>query len=77
MNCKLTLGEKLKDLRNNIAMQKQLPPFMILQNLSLMYMAEQLPRTDEDFLKIHGIGRLKAKQYSAIFVDEIKRYLGE
>ena len=38
-------------------------------------MATKLPKTEEDFLKVKGVGDKKLIQYGDIFIAEIKEYL--
>lgn len=69
------LYEKLKELRNKIATEKRVPPFMVLSNSPLKHLAKQKPFTKESFMKVYGIGDCKAREYSEIFINEIKEYL--
>ncbi len=38
-------------------------------------MAVNKPKTDEEFLKIKGVGEKKLIQYGDIFIAEIREYL--
>lgn len=69
------LYERLKALRNKIATEKRKTAFMILANAPLKHLAAQKPTTKEEFRGIYGIGDCKARQYSEIFINEIKNYL--
>lgn len=71
------LYNRLKSVRNKIAEEKGVMPFRILPNYPLMHMAAQKPLTNEDFLKIYGVGKYTTKQYANIFIAEIKDYLGK
>lgn len=71
------LYNRLKAVRNKIAEEKGVMPFRILPNYPLMHMAAQKPLTDEEFLKIYGVGKYTTKQYANVFIAEIKDYLGK
>lgn len=71
----VVLYERLKLLRNKVSAEKRKTAFMIFTNATLKYLSMQKPITLEDFRKIHGIGDCKARQYSEIFIAEIKEYL--
>ena len=74
-NYDVALYKKLKELRNKIATEKRVPPFMVLSNSPLKHLATQKPTTKEAFREIYGIGDCKARQYSEMFINEIKEYL--
>lgn len=67
----------LKDLRKKIAKHKELPPYVIFQDVSLEAMATTYPVTIEELTKIPGVGQGKAKRYGAEFVNLIKSYVEE
>lgn len=69
------LYEKLKMLRSKVAAEKRKTPFMILTNATLKHLATQKPTTKEAFREIYGIGDCKTRQYSEIFITEIKNHL--
>ena len=37
-------------------------------------MADFLPLTEKELLKIHGFGKIKVKKYGAYFLDVIKEF---
>lgn len=71
------LYNRLKAVRNKIAEEKGVMPFRIFPNYPLMHMAAQKPLTNEEFLKIYGVGKYTTKQYANVFIAEIKDYLGK
>lgn len=73
----IDLYNRLKLVRNKIAEEKGVMPFRVLPNYPLMHMAAQKPLTNEDFLKIYGVGKYTTKQYASVFIAEIKDYLGK
>ena len=73
----MDLYNRLKLVRNKIAEEKGVMPFRVLPNYPLMHMAAQKPLTNEEFLKIYGVGKYTTKQYASVFIAEIKDYLGK
>ena len=71
------LFSMLKDLRKEIAQQKQLPPYVIFQDPSLEAMATTYPITLDELKLIPGVGEGKAKRYGQEFVSLIKRHVDE
>ncbi|MDE5796091.1 MAG: HRDC domain-containing protein, partial [Muribaculaceae bacterium] len=67
----------LKDLRNKLARQLELPPYVIFQEPSLEAMATTYPITLEELQNISGVGTGKATRYGKEFVRVIKRYVEE
>lgn len=71
------LFERLKKVRLDISKLRKVPPFIIFSDQSLKDMAVNKPKTDEEFLKIKGVGEKKLIQYGDIFIAEIRDYLSE
>lgn len=67
----------LKDLRKQIAKQKNVPPFVIFQDPSLEEMAIQYPVKLDELKNITGVGAGKAAKYGKPFVDLIAKYVEE
>ena len=67
----------LKDLRNKLARQLDLPPYVIFQEPSLEAMATTYPITLEELQNIPGVGAGKATRYGKEFVKVIKRHVEE
>ena len=71
------LFEILKNLRKQIAKEKNLPPFVIFLENSLEDMATNYPTTLEELEKISGVSKGKALRYGRKFVDLIAKYVEE
>jgi ATP-dependent DNA helicase RecQ len=67
----------LKDLRKQIAKQKNVPPYVVFQDPSLEDMAIQYPITIEELTKISGVGSGKADKFGKPFVELIAKYVEE
>lgn len=68
------LFEALRLLRREIASGKNVPPFVVFGDVTLIDMAKKKPVTEADFLEIHGVGRHKSAQYSEQFIGKITEF---
>jgi ATP-dependent DNA helicase RecQ len=71
------LFEKLKQLRNKIAHQENVPPYIIFSDSTLLDLATYLPFTESDLLKISGFGTFKTQKYGQSFLETIGYYCME
>ncbi|MEY3350774.1 MAG: hypothetical protein RIQ50_885 [Bacteroidota bacterium] len=71
------LFEMLKELRKKVAKEKQLPPFVIFLESSLLDMATQFPTSLTELERISGVSKGKAVRYGQQFVDLIEKYVEE
>lgn len=71
------LFEMLKELRKKVAKEKQLPPFVIFLESSLLDMATQFPTSLTELERISGVSKGKAVRYGQQFVDLIGKYVEE
>lgn len=71
------LFEMLKSLRQKVAKEKKLPPFVIFLESSLEDMATQYPISLEALEKISGVSKGKALRYGKSFVEVIQKYVEE
>jgi len=71
------LFERLRKLRKKIAQNKGVPPFVIFGDVSLYEMARYMPQSDDDFIKVSGVGSQKLERYGDIFMKSIKEYQNE
>jgi ATP-dependent DNA helicase RecQ len=67
----------LLDLRKRLSKEKNIPPFVIFQEPSLVDMCFQYPITLEELTNIQGVGNGKATRYGAPFISLIKHYVEE
>lgn len=67
----------LKSLRKKVAKTKNLPPFVIFQDPSLVDMALQYPITIDELLNINGVGAGKASRFGKEFIELIADYVVE
>lgn len=69
------LFERLSSLRKEIADSLGVPAYVVFHNSSLMSMCAILPTNIDDFLRVDGVGNLKAERYGRKFLSEIVEYL--
>jgi ATP-dependent DNA helicase RecQ len=67
----------LLDLRKKISKQKNVPPFVVFQEPSLLDMSMQYPITIEELTNIQGVGHGKASRYGRPFIELISQYVEE
>lgn len=70
-----TLFDLLKAERKKIAKEKNLPPYVIIQDPSLQEMATTYPTTDEALANVNGIGMGKVQKFGQSFLRLIKQYV--
>lgn len=71
------LLDELKQLRRKLAMEKNVPAYIIFSDATLTDMCKKLPMTSEEFLTVSGVGKTKLAQYGEIFLETINNYLIE
>ncbi len=69
------LFELLRVKRKQIADKKNIPPFVIFADSSLIQMATDFPQTENELLKISGVGVKKLESYGSTFLSIIKNYV--
>ena len=69
------LRQMLSTLRKEIADEKELPPYVVFQDISLDEMAIHYPILEDELLRISGVGTGKAKKFGGPFLELIKDYL--
>ncbi len=72
-----TLLNILKDVRKQVAKEKNLPPFVIFLENSLEDMATLLPTTMAELEKCQGVSKGKALRYGKRFTEVIAKYVEE
>jgi ATP-dependent DNA helicase RecQ len=71
------LFEALRLLRRQIAVQHNVPPFIVFSDTTLRDLARQRPTTLAGFRQVHGIGDKKTTEYGAIFLEAIASHAAE
>jgi ATP-dependent DNA helicase RecQ len=73
----MDLFEQLRVLRKELADEQEVPAFVVFSDRVLRQLAFYMPQSEEDFLKINGVGDAKLKQYGKIFTEVIQTYARE
>ncbi|MBS9775807.1 MAG: DNA helicase RecQ [Fusobacterium sp.] len=68
------LFKKLNMLRKEIAKAEGIAPYIIFSDLTLIEMAEKIPKNRWEMLKIKGVGNQKFKNYGEKFLNLILAY---
>jgi hypothetical protein len=71
------LHKKLRELRNKICEQKNVPVYYVAGTATIDEMAAYLPQNLDEMVKINGFGQAKAKQYGRAFLEVILDYCKE
>ena len=65
------LFERLRALRKQLAQEAGLPPYMVFSDATLRGMVRYRPGTEEELLRVSGVGKVKLKRYGKAFLDAI------
>ena len=68
------LFEELRKLRGELAAEAGVPAYIVFSDAALRDMCRVLPTNTDEFLKVSGVGRIKAEKYGNIFCNLIKEY---
>lgn len=71
------LFEQLRSQRKLLAMNENVPAFVVFSDAALLDMCDKLPKDDSEFLAVSGVGRAKLERYGAEFLAVIESYLAE
>lgn len=68
------LWDALRELRQKLAKQQDIPAYMIFHDSTLQQMVSERPKTLQQLQYISGVGESKLERYGQAFLDEIKKY---
>ncbi|WP_297422270.1 DNA helicase RecQ [Clostridium sp.] len=71
------LFEILRSIRQELAKENGVPPYIIFGDVTLRDMAVNYPISKESMLKISGVGEVKYNKYGKVFEKTIKQYVEE
>jgi ATP-dependent DNA helicase RecQ len=71
------LFELLRALRAQLAAERNVPPYVIFNDRSLVEMATYFPQTPETLIQIYGVGQRKVEEYAPHFLPVIQAYCAE
>ncbi|MEP5340659.1 MAG: DNA helicase RecQ [Algibacter sp.] len=70
------LFERLRLLRYKIAQEEDIPAYLVFSDATLKEIERERPMSDDDFLKISGVGQRKMEVYGDEFIAEIINFMG-
>lgn len=68
------LFETLREVRRAIAETENVPPFVIFSDAALKDMCAKLPKTNQEFLTVSGVGEHKLQKYGLDFIQAIRAF---
>ena len=71
------LYERFRTLRREIALEHEVPAYVIFGDKSLKELASKLPKTKDEMLDINGVGLVKYEKYGEAFLDLAKEIKSE
>jgi len=71
-----TLFERLRKLRHQIALDENIPAYLIFSDATLKEMERARPMCEADLLEISGVGQRKLEVYGDDFIAEIVSFVG-
>ncbi len=71
------LFERLRALRNELAVKRGVPPYTVFHDKSLVDMTMKKPCSEDLFLGVHGVGHAKADAYGEAFIEIIRAHVNE
>ena len=72
-----SLYERLRIIRQKIALARGVPLYAVLTNADLTALTEHRPKTPEEAMTLPGIGSVKARRTLVPFYEEIRRFEAE
>lgn len=69
------LFEQLRALRKSLSASLGVPPYVVFSDASLWSMCTILPKNIDEFLKVSGVGTMKAERYGRKFIAVIRKYI--
>jgi len=66
------LSEELKSWRSEVSKEKSLPAYTIINNKTIEEISSKFPKTNEDLLKVDGIGPSKLVQYGPRILEIVR-----
>jgi len=72
-----SLFERLRKLRQEIALSENIPAYLVFSDAALKAMERARPMCESDFLEISGVGQRKLEVYGEDFIAEIVSFSNE
>ncbi len=69
------LFEQLRALRFSLASEQSVPAFVVFSDRTLTDMCAKMPKNQQQFLGVHGVGEQKAARYGEAFLEVIRDFI--
>ncbi|MGB0897196.1 MAG: DNA helicase RecQ, partial [Flavobacteriaceae bacterium] len=70
-----TLFNRLRLLRQQIALEENIPAYLVFNDATLKEIEQERPLSNEEFLSISGVGQRKLEVYGTAFINEVKAFI--
>ena len=67
----IDLFEALREIRQRLAKEQGVPPYVIFHDSTLIALAQDRPKTMQAFGRMPGVGAVKLDRYGKVFLDVI------
>ncbi len=68
------LFDSLRALRQELAHEEGVPPYIIFGDRTLVAMSVARPTNDAEFAQVHGVGSIKHEKYGAQFIAHVRAW---
>ena len=75
ISCDEVLFDRLRQLRKQLADERDVPAYIVFSDVSLRQMARNYPPAESEFARISGVGEKKLREFGEIFLGEIAAHL--
>ena len=73
--CDEALFERLRQLRKQLADERNVPAYIVFSDVALRQMARNYPASEREFARISGVGEKKLREFGTVFLAEIAAHL--
>src|ERR1035437_6737434 len=73
--CDEALFDRLRQLRKQLAYERDVPAYIVFSDVALRQMARDYPASEREFARISGVGEKKLREFGDVFLAEIATYL--
>lgn len=70
----LVLFEELRDLRKDLALELDIPPYLVFPDKTLIEMSSSRPKNQIEMLAVNGVGEKKFERFGANFLEKISLF---
>jgi ATP-dependent DNA helicase RecQ len=73
--CDEVLFERLRELRKQLADERNVPAYIVFSDVALRQMARDYPASEREFARITGVGEKKLREFGDAFLAEIAAHV--